>query len=107
MKKSAHVTLTIVAAVAGAARAQQAPNPCEPSTFNESACRTAVKDHGYCSAGFWVPHTFQKYPYYYDLYRLYGSAGGVITSAQVETCTRPRHGGFGAIGAAMHSHSGS
>jgi hypothetical protein len=50
MKKSARVTLTVVAAVGCAARAQQAPNPCEPANFNEKACQVAVKGHVYAAA---------------------------------------------------------
>ncbi|HYW47077.1 MAG TPA: hypothetical protein VE959_29695 [Bryobacteraceae bacterium] len=112
MKKSARVTLTVVAAVGWAARAQQAPNPCEPANFNGKACQAAVKNHGYCSGGAWVPQQYQKYPYYYGLYQAYASAAGVVTAAPVEACRRPsrlfgRHGGFGAIGAAVHGHSGS
>jgi hypothetical protein len=112
MKKSARVTLTVVAAVGWAARAQQAPNPCEPANFNEKACQGAVKSHGYCSDGAWVPQTYQKYPYYYDIYQAYTAAGGIVTAAPVETCRRAGHaswghGGFGAIGAAIHGHGGS
>ena len=111
LKKSARVTLTVVAAVGWAARAQQAPNPCEPANFNEKACQAAVKSHGYCSGGAWVQQPYQKYPYYYDLYQVYASAGGIVNAAPVETCQRPRHsgghGGFGAIGAAFHGGSGS
>jgi hypothetical protein len=111
MKKSASVTLTVLAAV-GSARAQQAPNPCQPGTFNATACRVAVKNRGYCSGGAWQPQQFQKYPYYYDHYRAYSSAGGIVAAAQVETCRLPGHpvvsrGGFGAIGVAAHSNAGS
>ncbi|MGO9260472.1 MAG: hypothetical protein ACLQU1_29820 [Bryobacteraceae bacterium] len=110
MTKSARVTLTVVAAVGCAARAQQAPNPCGPANFNQQACQAAVKSRGYCSGGAWVTQQYQKYPYYYDLYQAYASAGGMVAAAPVETCWRPgflaRHG-FGAIGAAVHSSSGS
>jgi hypothetical protein len=93
-----------------AARAQQAPNPCDAATFNGKACQAAVKRQGYCGGGVWTPQQFQKYPYYYDLYQTYTSAGGLVTPAPVETCKRPAyfpflHGGFGAIGAS-HSHAG-
>jgi hypothetical protein len=110
MTKSARVTLTVVAAVGCAARAQQAPNPCGPANFNQQACQAAVKSHGYCSGGAWVTQQYQKYPYYYDLYQAYASAGRIATAARVETCRRPGHGwfgGFGAHGAAAHSSSGS
>jgi hypothetical protein len=86
MKRSVQVTLTVLAAVGSAARAQ-APNP-------------------------WVPQLFQKYPSYYGLYRAYASAGGIVTAAPMETCRRssPRtggRGGFGATGATVHSQAGS
>jgi hypothetical protein len=101
MKKSVQVSLTVLAAMA-AAKAQTAPNPCLPANFNEKACQTAVKSHGYCSGGAWVSQQFQKYPYYYDFYQAYSSAGGQAMAAPVETCRHVR-GGFGAIGAAFHN----
>ena len=108
MTRSARVTLTVLAAV-GCAHAQQATNPCGPSTFNENACRSAVQHQGYCSNGGWVAQTYQQYPYYYDLYRAYGAAGGTVTAAIPESCRRGHsgsHGGFGAIGAAVHGGRG-
>ena len=105
MTKSARVTLTVVAAV-GCARAQQALNPCGPATFNEKACQAAVKGKGYCGGGAFVPQQYQQYPYYYDLYRAYASAGGAVTPAPVEKCRSGGHGwfgGFGAHGRAAHS----
>jgi hypothetical protein len=39
MKKSANVTLTLVAAMGIAARAQQRPEPCEAATFNEQVAQ--------------------------------------------------------------------
>ena len=109
MTKSARVTLTVVAAVGCAARAQQAPNPCGPANFNQQACQAAVKSRGYCSGGAWVTQQYQKYPYYYDLYQAYASAGGRVTAAPVERCGH-RSGmthGFGATGAAAHGNAGS
>jgi hypothetical protein len=112
MTKSARVTLTVVAAVGCAARgglwAQQPPNPCGPANFNQKACQAAVKNQGYCSSGAWVAQQYQPYPYYYDLYRAYASAGGTVTAAARENCRRGvRHGGFGATGAAVHGHAAS
>jgi hypothetical protein len=107
MKKSAQVTLTVLAAV-GAARAQQAANPCGPSSFNPAACQAAVKFHGYCDGATWVPQQYQKYPYYYGLYRAYASAGGIVDAPLPSSCRFPiRHGGFGAHGAAFSRHAGS
>jgi hypothetical protein len=101
MKRSAQVTLTVLAAVAGA-RAQQASNPCSPGSFNQKACHVAVRLHGYCDSATWVPQQYQKYPYYYDLYQAYTAGGGVVTAAPASTC-RSVHGGFGAISAAHGS----
>lgn len=109
MTRSARVTLTVVAAV-GCARAQQAANPCSPSSFNENACRAAVHASGFCSGGQWVAQQYQPYPYYYDLYRAYGNAGGTVTAVLPERCRRGggavAHGGFGKTGAAAGGKSG-
>jgi hypothetical protein len=107
MHKSARVTLTILAGVSGAAHAQQAANPCGPNSFNQAACHAAVKAHGYCDGGAWVAQQYQQYPYYYDLYRTYSAAGGIVNPAPVSTCRALRHGGFGATAVAAHSHPGS
>jgi|SRR5580700_5679631 hypothetical protein len=107
MKKSARVTLTVLAGVAGAAHAQQASNPCGPNSFNPAACQAAVKSHGYCDGGAWVSQRYQKYPYYYGLYQAYSSAGGMVTAAPIGTCRAIGHGGFGSTGRAAHSHAGS
>jgi hypothetical protein len=104
MKKSARVTLTVLAGIGCAAHAQQASNPCTPGSFNSAACQTAVKLHGYCDGGAWVRQQFQKYPYYYGLYRTYSSAGGVVNPTPISTC---RAGGFGVHGAAAHTGGGS
>ena len=71
-----------------------------------------MKSHGYCSGGAWVAQQYQKYPYYYDFYHAFESAGGIVTPASVETCQRPRslfarRGGFGATGAAAPGRGGS
>lgn len=107
MKKSAQVTLTVLAAV-GAMHAQQSPNPCGPNSFSPAACRAAVKLHGYCDGATWVPQQYRKYPYYYGLYQAYSSAGGIVTAAPASTCrSTTMRGGFGSRGAAMHSRAGS
>lgn len=122
MKKSANVTLTLVAAMGIAARAQQRPEPCEAATFNEQACHEAIQAGGYCWNGKWVRLTYHyPFPYYYDLYWEHVTQGGVVSPAQVGTC-RPwlrtimaahghgasggaAHGGFGSSGA-CHSSGG-
>ena len=114
MKKSVHVTLTVVAAMGLAARAQSRPDPCVQSTFNEQACQGAVRARGYCWNGKWVSLTYHyPFPYYYDMYAEYMALGGTVTPAEVGTCRRPwmtyfaahggghgaSHGGFGSTGA--------
>ena len=98
MKKSAQVTLTVLAAM-GYARAQQSANPCAPGSFNPQACRSAVKAHGYCDGATWTPQDYQRYPYYYDLYRVYSSAGGASAPVPAGSCQVPRvRNGFGSHG---------
>jgi len=107
MKKSASITLTMVAAIGVAGRAQQRLDPCDASSFNPKACQSAVKHAGYCSQGTWVPAKYQQpYPYYYDLYRDYLSQGGTVTGEPTAVCGHGRravHGGFGLIGGGHHA----
>jgi len=114
-KRSAGVTLTVVAAMGFAARAQQRPNPCDALTFNEQACQDAVQKRGYCWNGKWVSMTYHyPFPYYYDAYQEYLTQGGLATPAAVGGACRHGlfaglHGvsraGFGASGAG-HSAGG-
>ncbi len=106
MKKSAGVTLTILAGFASAAHAQQSSNPCVPGSFNPAACQTAVKLHGFCDGGAWVTQKFQQYPYYYGLYATYVAAGGPVDSPLPSSCRVPR-GGFGSHGVAAQRRAGS
>ena len=116
--KSAHVTLTIVAAMGIAARAQGA-DPCAPGTFNRKACKAAVRHGGFCSGGQWIGSGYQEsYPYYYDLYRQRIAAGESVVPAAVENCAHAawhdgwwwpffggghvRRAGFGATGRGGH-----
>jgi hypothetical protein len=110
--KSARVTLTLVATMGMALRAQ-GPNPCASVTFDEKACKASIRYSGFCSQGAWVPVTYhEQYPYYYDIYRNYLSAGGIVTPAKLENCRRSgghgsgahgvSRGGFGAIGHGGH-----
>lgn len=112
MKKSVQITLTVVAAMGLAARAQSRLDPCVQSTFNEQACQEAVRAHGYCWNGKWVRLTYNyPYPYYYDLYAEYVALGGTVTPAEVGACRGglaafihsgshgASHGGFGSTGA--------
>ena len=99
VRKSARVMLTVAAAVSMAARAQQAPDPCEAATFNIKACKVAVQHKGYCAGSTFVPATYQQsYPYYYDSYQAYLATGSVATSAEAGNCRRPHSGFFGTHG---------
>jgi hypothetical protein len=97
-----------------AARGQQGNSldPCEPGTFNANVCRVAIRHHGYCSGGVWVPMKYsQDYPNYYDSYQAYLSGGGLAVSAPEEGCRRPHgssymaRGGFGSTGYFLRSGS--
>jgi hypothetical protein len=108
MKKSATVTLTIVAAMGLAARTQSRRDPCEAATFNEHACQQAIQAGGYCWNGRWVRLKYHyPFPYYYDLYQELISQGGVVTATPVGSCgPRPTHfaGAHGAARAGFGSH---
>ena len=105
MKKSAKVTLTVVAAVGMAACSRARRDPCEAATFSEGACQEAVRNGGYHYRGHWVPMFYSHpYPYYYDMYRGYTSRGGAVRAAPPGAYHSPgiARGGFGATGS---SHS--
>jgi hypothetical protein len=113
MKKSARVTLTVVAAVGLASCGRRHPDPCDTATFNQQACEDAVRSGGYYHHGTWFPMMYHyPYPYYYDSYRSYVSRGGVVRpepsdayvrsgGARPGTTSSPgvERGGFGATGA--------
>ena len=105
MKKSAKVTLTVVAAVGMAACGRRGMDPCQQGSFNEQACDEAVRSGGYYWNGGWVPMTYHyPYPYYYDSYRSYVSRGGSVAPAVSGAYSHPSspgvsRGGFGSIGA--------
>ncbi len=111
MKKSASVSLTVVAAFGIAAQAQPRVDPCGAANFNEQACQAAVQNRGYCSNGQWVKLKYHNaYPYYYNAHQAYVTNGGVVSAAVVGTCGPPSgshgvgRGGFGAIGADTAVH---
>jgi len=82
MRKSAKVTLTVVATVGLAACGRRRPDPCEAATFNQQACQEAIDRGGYYWQGSWVPMSYHyPYPYYFDSYRGYVSRGGTVASA--------------------------
>src|ERR1035441_2340236 len=105
MKKSAKVTLTVVAAVGMAACNRQRMDPCRQATFDQQACEEAVRSGGYYWNGSWVSMTYHyPYPYYFDSYRSYVSGGGSTQPAASGVYAHPgapgvSRGGFGSIGA--------
>lgn len=115
MKKSARVTLTIVAAVSLSACSRRRVDPCEAASFSEIACQEAVRSGGYFWGGTWYPMAYHyPYPYYYDAYRGHVSRGGRVAPAPAGAYqsaagaghspgSSPSHGvsrgGFGSTGA--------
>jgi hypothetical protein len=115
MKKSAKVTLTVVAAVGLASCGRSRRDPCDQSFFDEMACQDAVRGGGYYYGGSWYPMVYSNpYPYYYDHYRTYVSGGGRVVGAPAGSYARPggasssgvERGGFGSTGAGHASGSG-
>jgi hypothetical protein len=110
MKKSAKVTLTVVAVVGLASCGSRRPDPCEAATFNEQACQQAVQKGGYYYNGSWFPMAYHyPYPYYYDSYRGYVAGGGVVRPepAASYSGTGVVRGGFGTTGAGQASGDGA
>lgn len=102
MKRSASVTLTLVATLA-TVRAQQGADPCAAATFNPKVCQAAVRGGGYCSLGSRTNMSYpQSYPYYYDLYAEFMAHGGAVSPSSALKCPRSAHGGFGST-AASHT----
>lgn len=110
MKKSAKVTLTVVAVVGLASCGRRHPDPCEAATFNEQACQQAVQKGGYYYNGSWFPMVYHyPYPYYYDSYRGYVGNGGVVRSDPATSYSHSgvERGGFGTTGAGHSSGAGA
>jgi hypothetical protein len=113
VKKSAKVTLTVVAAVGLASCGRGRRDPCQAQSFNEMACQDAVRSGGYYWGGSWYPMVYHyPYPYYYDSYHGYVSHGGRVYGAPSGSYSRPSgasssapssggtvRGGFGSTGA--------
>ena len=104
LRKSTRVVLTVAAAMAVSAQAQ---DPCETSTFNGQACQLAIRHNGYCSGGAWARMSYQwPYPYYYNAYSAFVSGGGLAAPSRIENCPAPgrfSRGGFGSTGAGRHA----
>jgi hypothetical protein len=120
-RRSAVVPLSIVPALAAlvsatACSSNPVYDPCEPASYLEAACDSAVVHHGYWYGGTWYPHVYQYAPpYYYSRYTGYLARGGRVRSIaptvyvpHVSTPARPAvvRGGFGGIGSG-HAFAGS
>ncbi|MDB4874540.1 MAG: hypothetical protein JWM41_986 [Gemmatimonadetes bacterium] len=119
-RRSAAVPLTIVPALAALMSAagcssSRALDPCEPSSYEQVTCDSAVSHHGYWYGGTWYPHTYAYLPiFYYNGYRSYLGGGRMRSVAPTvyappsATPSRPAvvRGGFGGIGEG-HASAGS
>ena len=111
MKKSARVTLTVVAAVAMASCARRR-DPCESMTFDAQACQDAVSGGGYYYGGSWFPMRYaHPYPYFYDGYSHFLGRGGRVSPAPSGMYSHPSgsshgvsRGGFGSTGSHFGGH---
>jgi hypothetical protein len=121
-RRSTAVPLTIVPAlaalvsVASCGSRQRALDPCEPDSYTQVACDSAVVHHGYWYGGAWYPRVYPYLPlYYYTGYHRYLGSGGQMRYASPTVYAPPSaapsranvvRGGFGGIGAG-HGASGS
>src|SRR5689334_13400594 len=110
MKKPTPVSLTMVTALGLAANGQAppTPDPCAAPSFNGPVCEIAIRTKGYCWQGSWVSlHYREDYPYFYNLYQQYLSAGATVDPIPAEQChrTHVHYGGFGTVGAFHAAHS--
>jgi hypothetical protein len=107
MKKSAKITLSVVAAVGLASCGRSRRDPCQSEYFNEFACQQAVQDGGYFWGGSWYPMVYHyPYPYYYDHYHTFVSRGGHVVVAPAGTYVRPSSGPGKTFGTGGSSSSG-
>jgi hypothetical protein len=120
-RRSAAVPLTIVPALAALVAAtgcsrRVAYDPCEPVSYQQVACDSAVAHHGYWYGGSWYARTYPYLPlYYYSHYNSYLAGGGrvrsispTVYSPSVAAPSRANvvRGGFGGIGMG-HGAAGS
>ena len=113
-RRSRSVPLSLVpalAALAGAASCSSRIDPidpCEPGTYTQAPCDSAVVHHGYWYGGTWYPHAYPYAPiWYYNRYTGFIGSGGHVRSIsptvyvpRAATPARPSvvRGGFGGIG---------
>ena len=120
-RRSRSVPLSLVPALAalvgaGCSASRNAPDPCEPATYTQTACESAVANRGYYHNGTWFPHAYAYGAMYYlGRHNSYVQGGGRVRSISptvyspgVAAPSRPNavRGGFGGIGA-RHGAAGS
>lgn len=105
MKRSATVTLALVPALAAATCGTNAPDPCEPVTYNAQACQYAVDHHGYYHNGEWHERGYSHPFLFYGLaYSTFLSRGGRALSPPAAAWNAPAVAGTrGAGGGASPS----
>ena len=109
-RRSRSVPLSLVPALAALVSATACSSrdpvfdPCEPESYSQAACESAVVNHGYWYSGTWYPHGM----WYLNRYSGYVGSGGrmrsmspTVYSPGFSAPARPSvvRGGFGGIGA--------
>jgi hypothetical protein len=119
-RRSRSVPLSLVpalAAIVGVGCSKPKPaDPCEPASFTQVACESAVANRGYWHSGTWYPHVYPfAAMYYLSRHNSFVAGGGRVRSVS-PTVYSPRpnatarpgvvRSGFGGIGAG-HGAAGS
>ena len=112
-RRSRAVPLSLVPALAALVSAagchNDAYDPCDPATYMQAACDSAVVHHGYWYRNTWYPHVYAYDPiWYYTRYTGFLGSGGRVRSisptvyvpSRSAAVSRPSvvRGGFGSIG---------
>ena len=121
-RKSTSVPLSLVPLIAATISAtacshSQPIDPCEPDSYTQAACETAVAQRGYWYGGTWYPHVYPYAAMYYlGRHNSFVAGGGRVRSISPTVyvphtstpAARPSvvRGGFGGIGSG-HVSAGS
>lgn len=114
-RRSRSVPLSLVPALAALVGAAGCTNntvdpidPCEPGTYTQAACDSAVVHHGYWYGGAWYPRVYPYAPiWYYSRYTGFIGGGGRVRTisptvyaphVSAPARTSVVRGGFGGIG---------